>query len=237
MFEGIAASILAKYLGNYVRGLLKENLKLSLGSGETVLEKLEFKPEALDELELPIRVKAGYLGELRLKIPWKNLQSRPAVITIDKVFLIACPKSFADDDEATVEERRQKAKLRKLQLHEYFDKSDEESGVVSKAKERADSFGKWMMTKVIDNLQIFINNVHIRYEDNESDKNHMFAMGITLEHLHAQSTNKKWEPAFVGSEQELAYKLVDMKNLAVYWDSDTEPIPSEDFGASLEKMV
>jgi len=35
---------------------------------------------------------------------------------------------------------------------------------VSKAKERADSFGKWMMTKVIDNLQIFINNVHIRYE-------------------------------------------------------------------------
>jgi len=44
-------------------------------------------------------------------------------------------------------------------------------------------------------------------KDNESDKNHMFAVGLTLEHLHAQSTNKKWEPAFVGSEQELAYKV------------------------------
>jgi len=72
MLEGIAASILAKYLGNYVRGLMKENLKVSLGSGETVLEKLEFKPEALDELELPIKVKAGYLGELRLKVLLKR---------------------------------------------------------------------------------------------------------------------------------------------------------------------
>lgn len=32
-------------------------------------------------------------------------------------------------------------------------------------------------------------------------------IGLTLEHLHAQSTNSSWEPSFIESEQQLIYKV------------------------------
>lgn len=59
MLEGLAASILSKYLGAYVDGLQKENLSLSVGAGDVVLEHLELKKEALQELDLPVTVRAG----------------------------------------------------------------------------------------------------------------------------------------------------------------------------------
>jgi vacuolar protein sorting-associated protein 13A/C len=59
VLESLAASLLEKYLGQYVSGFQKDNLKFSLSSGNAVLENLELKKEALDDLELPITVKAG----------------------------------------------------------------------------------------------------------------------------------------------------------------------------------
>jgi len=57
--EWIASTVLTKYLGKYVDGLSKENLKLSTLSGMVQLEKLSLKKEALEELELPFRIKSG----------------------------------------------------------------------------------------------------------------------------------------------------------------------------------
>jgi hypothetical protein len=59
MLESIVATILSKYVGDYVLGL--ENLKVSLLSGNAVFENLELKKEALDGLDLPITVKGGML--------------------------------------------------------------------------------------------------------------------------------------------------------------------------------
>lgn len=59
MLEGVAASILSRYLGKYIDGLQKENLNVSIGDGDLVLENLKLKEEALDDLELPIQVCGG----------------------------------------------------------------------------------------------------------------------------------------------------------------------------------
>ena len=47
------------YLGAYVQGLQSENLSIGLGSGDLVLENLELRKNALEELDLPITVKEG----------------------------------------------------------------------------------------------------------------------------------------------------------------------------------
>ena len=65
MLEGVAASILSRYLGKYIDGLQKENLNVSLGAGDLVLENLKLKKEALDDLELPIQVCGGKFKHLR----------------------------------------------------------------------------------------------------------------------------------------------------------------------------
>ena len=96
MLETLAAAILSRYLGDYVTGFSKDNLKFSLSSGNAVLENLQLKREALDQLDLPITVKGGFLGKLTLNIPWKQLKSKPATVKIEKVFILAGPKSAND---------------------------------------------------------------------------------------------------------------------------------------------
>jgi hypothetical protein len=60
--------LLQRYLGKYVYGLDAESLRISVWNGDVQLSNLRLKPEALDELNLPITVKSGLLGRLRLKV-------------------------------------------------------------------------------------------------------------------------------------------------------------------------
>lgn len=41
-----------------------------------MLNDLELKPTALDFLQLPLRVKRGYIGRLEFQIPWGNPGSK-----------------------------------------------------------------------------------------------------------------------------------------------------------------
>ena len=98
--------------------------------------------------------------------------------------------------------------------------------------------------------------MHIRYEDSEADSAHPFAVGLLLENLSAQSTDKYWvcvlchlvgvvmggasslslslslslflflslplspqEAKFTVGE-DMAWKLVDLQNFAVYFDHE-----------------
>ena len=68
MLEGQLAFYLNKYLGQYVSGLDPESLRVSVWKGDIELRNLQLRPEALDAFNLPITVKAGILGTLRLKV-------------------------------------------------------------------------------------------------------------------------------------------------------------------------
>lgn len=68
MFEAQVLGLLQRYLGKYVYGLDAESLRISVWRGDVELSNLRLKPEALDELNLPITVKSGLLGRLRLKV-------------------------------------------------------------------------------------------------------------------------------------------------------------------------
>lgn len=52
-------------------------------------------------------------------------------------------------------------------------------------------FVETLKIKILANLHIFINNVHIRYEDRENKCN----IGVTIEKLSFQSCNSNFEPS------------------------------------------
>lgn len=68
MFEAQVLGLLERYLGKYVYGLDAESLRISVWRGDVELTNLRLKPEALDDLQLPIAVKSGLLGRLTLKV-------------------------------------------------------------------------------------------------------------------------------------------------------------------------
>jgi vacuolar protein sorting-associated protein 13A/C len=161
-----------------------------------------------------------------MKIPWRNLGSEPAIATIEGLYLIVSPKPRSDTTAKEEENRAQSAKQRRLKLAELLgsdrkhDKDSEEAGDKGKKKKKKKKSGfiKKMRMKVVNNVQIFVNNVHIRFEDNISNPRQPYAAGLTIDHFHAQSTDGDWKPTFLKLGEELAHKLITLKDLAIYWD-------------------
>ena len=56
----------------------------------------------------------------------------------------------------------------------------------SKEEEEKGYFGN-MLTKIIDNVQVTIRDIHIRYEDELTKK---YSFGVTLEELKIYTVNK-----------------------------------------------
>lgn len=70
----------------------------------------------------------------------------------------------------------------------------------------------------MENLQLRVRDVHIRYEDATSAEGSAVAFGVTMESLTAQSCDSVWTPGFSQWESSgTSYKLVEMQKLAVYW--------------------
>jgi hypothetical protein len=44
------------------------SLKLNFETGDVELKNMQLKPEALNALKLPVKVKAGFLGSVKLKV-------------------------------------------------------------------------------------------------------------------------------------------------------------------------
>lgn len=70
-----------------------------------------------------------------------------------------------------------------------------------------DTFINQLTTKIIDNLQFSMKNIHIRYEDQGSDQSQPFAAGITLGELSAISTNSEWVPTFISEAANTIHKV------------------------------
>ena len=72
-------------------------------------------------------------------------------------------------------------------------------------------------------FQLKIKDVHIRYEDDTTIPGQLFALGVTIESLTAQSCDNKWMPRFVGWDSgNTSFKLIELNTFAVYWDKLTD---------------
>lgn len=211
------AYLLQRYLGNYVRGLNKEALKISVWQGDVELTNMQLKPEALNALKLPVKVKAGFLGSVKLKVPWSRLGQDPVLVHLDRIFLLAEP---ATQVEGSSEDAIQEAKKNRVR--------EMETKLVERAQQlNSEVNTSWLgslISTIVGNLKLSISNIHVRYEDIESNPGHPFAAGITLEKLSAVTVDDNGKETFVtGGALDRIQKSVELDCLALYLDSDIVP--------------
>ena len=85
-------------------------------------------------------------------------------------------------------------------------------------------------------FQLKIKDVHIRYEDDTTVPGQLFALGVTIDSLTAQSCDDKWMPRFVGwDSRNTSFKLIELSTFAVYWDDLT--VDQLLGGLSLDKLA
>lgn len=207
MFEGVVAHLLNKYLGKYIKDLDSENLNVGIFNGTVQLTDLKLKAEALYELELPIEVKAGCIGKVSVDIPWLSLSSEPVLVHVEDVLILAAP---IGDEPYDADRERLLARACKSRRLEVL-----EAPLAELDKPRG--FVENFLGTIMNNVQVSLQNVHIRYEDTVSSPKHPFACGAVLQSLTAITTSNKWKPIQLDSSSTTIYKLIKLESSSVYW--------------------
>uniref|UniRef100_A0A3Q4HB17 Vacuolar protein sorting 13 homolog A n=1 Tax=Neolamprologus brichardi TaxID=32507 RepID=A0A3Q4HB17_NEOBR len=216
VFESVVVDVLNRFLGDYVVNLDSSQLKLGIWGGDAVLNNLEIKENALSQLDIPFKVKAGHIGRLQLKIPWKNLYTQSVEATLDGVYLLIVPTASIKYDAEKEEKQLQEARQRELQRIEQtkLKAAEQENPKL----EKQDTFTEKLVTQVIKNLQVKISNIHVRYEDHVTNPNCPLSFGVSLKNLSLQTADAKWRPSLLDEKSKFFFKLVQLDNLFAYWN-------------------
>ncbi|KAL2709555.1 Vacuolar protein sorting-associated protein [Kluyveromyces marxianus] len=226
MLESLVSALLNRFLGAYVENFDPKQLNVGIWNGDVKLRNLRLRKDSLDALDLPVDVKFGHLGELTLLIPWSSLKNKPVKIIIEDVYMLCTPRtaeSYCFQDQV---ERELKVKLQRLAELELSNSSKPDMNPESN---RNESFTQSLLTKIIDNLQVTVRNIHLRYEDaNSIFSEKPCAFGISLSELSAVSTDESWNPSFIAIKQQITHKLATLDSISFYLNTSTESIDIDD---------
>uniref|UniRef100_A0A8C8S488 Vacuolar protein sorting 13 homolog D n=1 Tax=Pelusios castaneus TaxID=367368 RepID=A0A8C8S488_9SAUR len=209
MLEGLVAWVLNTYLGKYVNNLNTDQLSVALLKGAVELENLPLKKDALKELELPFEVKAGFIGKITLQIPFYRPHVDPWVISISKLHLIGAPEkqeNFDEEREKLLERENKKALL--LALEEKWKKEQQQKG-----ESYWYSVTASVVTRIVENIELKIQDVHLRFEDGITNPSQPFAFGVCIKNVSMH--NAVNEPV----EKLMRKKQLDVSDFSIYWDT------------------
>ena len=242
MFEQGLAFVLKQLLGEFVEESSKLQEKLSVGiwSGNIVLENLVLKKEILSALNLPIALGHGVISRFELRIPWKKLGVDPVVVIIDGLHILLEPKYEWNPNAR--DNREQAVKQAKLAAIELLTSKRLTENPFQSYKDFA---SRWVMEsllrKLLDNIQVTVRDVHVRYEDQVSCSSN-FCLGFSFESLnilskkqsdefddtgHTRNDNRTLnkDESSNGNENEIGdttfQKVLQLNYLSIYWNPIT----------------
>ncbi|KAI0308206.1 hypothetical protein B0F90DRAFT_1833497 [Multifurca ochricompacta] len=222
--------VFSRFLAPYVENLDMGLVNLGIIQGQVTLGKLRIKKGALDSFRLPINVSEGHLGKFSLSLHWFNLGNQPVEVLIEDVYLLVVPRQEDGGDPKELERRMQEVKLERLQNAE----SNNIQGIDDSAQNQG--FVESFLAKLLNNIQVTVKNVHIRYEDKISVPGHPFAVGVTLSSFSAVSVDENWVPAFIEGSSKTVHKLAKLEYLAGYFDTDAQSMSGLPFETAMERF-
>jgi hypothetical protein len=89
------------------------------------------------------------------------------------------------------------------------------------------TFMSRLITKMLDNIQVHLERIHLRIEDSISDLLTPYACGITLEEMIIQSADATWNYTLQVRENATSaclLKKFEVKKLGLYWSCTLEKV-------------
>ncbi|XP_066528182.1 intermembrane lipid transfer protein VPS13D isoform X2 [Hoplias malabaricus] len=209
MLEGLVAWVLNTYLGKYVSNLNTDQLSVALLKGAVELENLPLRKDALREFDLPFEVKAGFIGKIVLQIPFYRPHSDPWVISMSQLNLIIGPAHPQEYDDVWERESERKQKKQLLKALEDKWKSECEQ----KGESYWYSVTASVVTRIVENIELKIQGVHLRFEDNFSNPEKPFAFGVCIKNVSANNPSKEM------AQKLMRQKQLEIEEFSVYWDT------------------
>ncbi|KAL5518944.1 VPS13 [Sanghuangporus vaninii] len=208
--------LLMSFIGTYVENLSPDQLSVGINNGNIDLRDLRLKNSVLDKLDLPFGVVEGRIGRFMLSINWAKKET-PVTIEIEDVQVLIAAFSATVYSREDEEVREQQLKMERLERAEAMRMGEVTSTASS-------SFFDSFVARIVNNVQIKITNIHLRYEDKQTSPSHPFAVGITLASLSAVSVDENWMPKYLDASEQSIHKLLSLDSLAVYFNTDSQSI-------------
>ena len=222
MAKELIVNALVNFLGDYVEGFTKENIKVGILSGKIILKGLGINREGIRRhLNLPINIVHGYVETLEVHVPWTNLDKERVQIYINGVHLLVNPLNAATHTKADAQQRVYL--YRKYRLFQ-AEKSIKIAAQLTNASDGMThvSYFQNLVAKVVENLDTKVTSIHIRFEDSSKH----IAYGFFLESFSIVTTDSNWRETFLTAEDLKGqttplprYKLASIRNLGVYWSN------------------
>lgn len=197
----------------------------------------------MNQLQLPISILHATVRNFRVSIPWASLDRNPVRVEIDGIYLLVGPVKKEDWAAGEVRDRRLNIKRGKVETAEKeadaraarqkkrskgdtstIDADDHEDEISAKDK----GYVARLVQRIVDNLEVTLRNVHLRYEDaslaaehsGESSVNNVTnvttgslpevvaAVGVTLDEFVICTTDAEFRRGFVDRTRRDASSLV-----------------------------
>mmetsp|Transcript_44846 Transcript_44846/g.73032 ORF Transcript_44846/g.73032 Transcript_44846/m.73032 type:complete len:2714 (+) Transcript_44846:96-8237(+) len=221
MLERVISDIIEKEAGKYLQNFNKKQLHIQAFKGDILLENLEIKPEALEGLNLPIRIVKGHVGKISLKIRWRKLMSEPVEVGLEDVVVVAVPDSeWSEKKEQERKAAAQKSKLNADEAMRRLRRDAISSGTVPTGAKLPK-----FLQRIMENLCITVKNIHICYEDSFTVPERPFVLGMKLGSLELTTTDSEGKSTYVKHLGTMSYKLLEIKDFALYWNADSAFVP------------
>jgi vacuolar protein sorting-associated protein 13A/C len=185
-----------------------------------LLENLRLKNTIFDNIKLPLKLKFGKIKKLSISMPWTRIKSAPVEVILETLMIVVVPTHSDDWKIIDSWSFDHKKKI----LDEFVQALEQNLKLQFTQKEelKEEGFFDKLITKILDNLQLTIKNIHIRYEDRLSTgKDQPFSLGVTLKELSASTTNGEWVPQYfdrnvADNKDKPIYKHLKIDNFAIY---------------------
>ena len=237
MAKKLLLDALVKVLGEFIE-LNEENLDLSLAvwSGQIVLNNLKLKTDKLLR-NVNLQVLHGSIKSLEIVIPWTALLNSPVKVLIDGIYLQVGPLNLDALDKKETKKRVMESKMQQLNLVDKFldftsnttmDPQEEKSS----SNQSASFYQQWT-AKIVDNIEITLRNIHVRYEDCKSIPGSIFSAGLTLAAFTIVTCDENWHESFIArTNSNIASsirKMARVQNLGIYWNTQSIPLVNHSF--------
>jgi vacuolar protein sorting-associated protein 13A/C len=182
--QSLATNILTSYLGSWVE-VDSKSLQIGLWNGRLTLTNLAIKPALLDKVDIPLTLVKGSVGSFELQVNWARLRSVPVQVTISDVFLLVRARERQDLDAKQIEEYLQRQKRAVLDsTARHFARRIFSQGLsvlprvafahacllvdgrgrVCCAAPASGGGDSGLVSTIVDNLQITLQNLHVCIE-------------------------------------------------------------------------
>ena len=185
-----------------------------------MLENLSLRTDALAGL-VPAHLHSGRIGRLEMVVPWHKLGSLPVTLDLRDVSVLCSPlneHAWQPEEEEARQWSKKQAALRTRGAELTRELLEKLQG--SLTPERDDgSLSPGLLARVLDNVQLTVTNVHVRYED-RTNSSTPFALGLRLDTVQIKALDEQGRTRFVERlPGKPVRKSVAVRELSLYLDT------------------